>query len=152
MSSQDPKANALRPERARMQFSLRAMFVLTAVVAFACAVLFALPNVVAVPLLLATAVALPAVLTTLVVYGSGYLRTFCIGALFPAATVLYTTGWVLAYNLLFRGDTYVDWAVMAAEDAARLCRWYAGTSWVLGLVVGLMCVGARWLVERKTPR
>jgi hypothetical protein len=153
VSSQKPEANASKAGRSHMQFGLRTMFVLTACVAFACTVLFAVPDPVAVPLLLALTIGVPAVLTTFIVYGGSYLRTFCIGALFPAAIALYASGWFLGYWLLATADGYADWGEFTTEDFGGVYRWYGGTSWLLAIVVGLICVGARWLVAgKKKPR
>ena len=147
MSSEDPESDSGEAGPLPMQFSLRTMFVLTACVAVACTVLFAVPDPLAVPLLLALTIAVPAVLATFVIYGRGYLRTFCIGALFPTATALYASAWFLGFCLL---DADVsDWYELATEDAAVVYRWYAGISWVLAVVIGLICVGARWLVAGK---
>ncbi len=148
MSSQDPESRSQSPRPVRWQFGLRTMFVVTALVAFCCATLFTLPNTVAV-LLLALAVVLPALLTTFLVYGGGYLRTFCIGALFPAGVALYPSAWFLAYLLMATADRNMYWEQLAGAEFAHLCRWIAGTSWVFAIVVGLMCVGARWAVSGK---
>ena len=150
MSSEDPECDPCEPNRPRMQFSLRTMFVLTTCVAVACTLLFAVPDPVVVPLLLAVTIALPAVLTTFIVYGGSYLRTFCIGALFPAATALYASAWFLGFFLMGSAE---DLAVVESGTFERTYRWYAGTSWLLAIVVGLICVGACWLVAgKKRPR
>ena len=136
-----------------MQFSLRTMFVLTTCMAFACAVLFAFPDMVTVPLLLALTIALPAVLTTFTIYGSGYLRTFCIGALFPATTTLCAVVYFLGYLLIMVAFDSSVGDVLVLEDPDSVYRWCAGTSWVFTIVVGLTCMGTRWLVAGKNrPR
>ncbi len=71
------------------QFSLVAMLLAMAVVAAAMAVLFAFPDALATPVIIFLFITVPALLTTHIVYGSGYERTFCIGALFPTGFALF---------------------------------------------------------------
>jgi hypothetical protein len=90
----NPVAEELRthvsPEVRRpfLQFSLSTMFWITTVTAVICAILFPMPAVIAIPLILLITVALPAVLTTVIIYGGSYQRTFCIGAMFPSGIFL----------------------------------------------------------------
>ena len=146
-SQVDPSAARHHP----VQFSLRSMFLLTAVVAVACSVLFVLPLIVAVPVLLLLVIAVPAVLTTKVVYGTGYQRTFCIGALFPAGVVLFATAWFPGLWLANVPPTprslsdFADWTGKIGD----YYRCLVGMSWVLSVVVGSLCVAVRWLGEKR---
>ncbi len=80
---QENDGSEARPEPS-FQFSLKTMFLATTGVAVGMSLLFAAPRIV--NLIAATCffLLLPAVLTVVLVYGRGYQRTFCIGALFPA--------------------------------------------------------------------
>jgi hypothetical protein len=70
------------------QFGIRSLLWATLVTARACAVLFPMPAEFAIPLMFAISMGLPVVLTTIIIYGSSYQRTFCIGAMFPAGLFL----------------------------------------------------------------
>ncbi|MCE5268103.1 MAG: hypothetical protein LLG00_09480, partial [Planctomycetaceae bacterium] len=62
------------------QFTLSTMLIVTTLVAVACSLFFRMPIVPATFALLFVSLALPAVLTTVLIYGHGYGRTFCLGA------------------------------------------------------------------------
>ena len=66
---------------------MRHLLILMVVLSIAFAVLFAFPNWRATVLLSIAATLLLVALTACVVYGTGQLRAFCIGALFPAVLV-----------------------------------------------------------------
>ena len=74
-----------------LQFSLSTLFGLTAAVAITCSLFFSMPAVAAMPLMVLISVGLPAALTMVLIYRRGYQRAFCIGALFPAATMMLCT-------------------------------------------------------------
>ena len=98
------------------------------------------------------AIAIPALLTVVVVYGSSYQRTFCIGALFPTCTELYVTGWLLVG--LTQIDAYGD-AMEDFEEWLELFdslgysyRIYTAGSWLLAVIIGAAAVGVRRRLER----
>ncbi|HUT91568.1 MAG TPA: hypothetical protein VMY37_18865 [Thermoguttaceae bacterium] len=76
------------PRRSPFQYSLRSMFVVTTAAAVALSVLVASPAWLIELVFLLLALAIPMVLTVALIYGRGRLRTFSIGALFPAGLVL----------------------------------------------------------------
>lgn len=122
----------------RSQFSLRTLLLLPVFLAAICSVLFATPPVVSVVEVVAFSLILPPALTTVVIYGRGYKRTFCIGALFPA-------------GMLFLIASYVGLAMCAGgnfdmSDIAPM-RGYliAGLSAVAAC--GLISVAIRWGLE-----
>ena len=88
MTTPEPDAQRDAPRLRRLQYSLRTLFGLTTAVAIACAVFFALPAWVSVVVAECVIISVPAVLTVMLIYGRGYTRTFCIGALFPAGICL----------------------------------------------------------------
>ena len=125
----------------RFQFSLRTMFWVTTGTAIICAVSFPMPAVIAMPLMLLISVALPAVLTTVIIYGRSYQRTFCIGAMFPSCIFLL----MIPYGSmgLFR------FGVTNAQDDIGFRLVVLGF-WVSSLLIGGVCVGVRRLVEKRT--
>lgn len=140
-------ARSIRP-RARFQFGLGTMFLITAMVAVSCSLFFQMPNVVATPLLVLFMLVLPAVLTTVLVYGRGYQRAFCLGALFPAGTMLVCTSFMLVVHSISAYEhTIAAWADFA-EKVGPYYRPYAGIAWVSCFVVGFLNVVVCWLVER----
>ena len=134
-----------------MRFSLRTLLIALTCCAVGCALLFAAPSYVAVPALIFLNVAVPAVLTAGVVYGCGTWRAFCIGGLFPSSLTLYTIGWMLGLSFFEGpGDVYSpdSWRDFA-EDISATCRIYAGVSWAMTIVVGLIVVLVRKMAIRS---
>jgi hypothetical protein len=132
--SRPPKA-----PRPFLQFGLGTIFWITSATAVACTIVFRIPSEFAVPLILFTSVALPAVLTTLIVYGRGYQRTFCIGAMFPAV--------VFFLFILSSGINQVRWnlsGLSAFEFQMLVCSFWASI-----VLIGGLCVGVRKLAERR---
>jgi hypothetical protein len=144
---QDERPAGGRP--LRPQFSLRSMFVLVAVVSVVLAVMFTLPDTPAGFVLLFTSFALPAGLTVVVIYGSGYLRTICIGSLFPAGTLLFGLGLLWGIMLVNDGPPTPDHLIELAQGMGQEGRAFVGFTWVLSLLTGLVAVGLRRLVERR---
>lgn len=140
------------PSQARrrpVQFGLRMLFALTAFVAVSCSLMFTMPNTAATPALVVFTIALPAVLTAVAIYGGGYQRTFCIGALFPAGTMLVCTSlMLLIHSISAYQNTVTSWTEFA-EEVGPYYRPYVGLTWVSSIAVGLLTVMVRWLVERS---
>jgi hypothetical protein len=128
--------------RRRFQFGIGTMLSITTVTAIVCALLFRIPVVFAIPIMLfiGTAV-LPALWTTVVVFGRGYQRAFGIGALFPSA----------AFLLLF--VVYVIAGPMprfgSANEDDFFIRLLICAFWLSSVLVGLLCIGVRRLVEGR---
>jgi hypothetical protein len=123
-----------------IQFSLRALLLLPVLIGAVCAVLFATPPAVAVLQLMVASLVLPAALTTVVIYGKGYKRTFCIGALFPSGA-LFLGVLVTAPGLLFGWPT----------DGVDEVRWFIVATWSAAVFSGLVCMGVRWSIETNRP-
>ena len=83
-----PKEQRLKTRPWRVQFGLRAMFVVTTALAVFCSVMYRLPERLAVTASLCLLISVPVALTVVLIHGRGYARTFSVGAMFPAATVL----------------------------------------------------------------
>ena len=98
-----------------------------------------MPAVVAIPLMLLMSVALPAVLTTVIIYGRSYQRTFCIGAMFPSGIFLlmvpYGSMGLFSFGANGPDDFWFRLVVFGF--------------WVFCVVLGGVCVGVRRLVEKR---
>jgi hypothetical protein len=121
----------------RFQFGIRALLIAMAAVAVGCSVV-SMPPIVAVPILLFCMISLPAVLTTMLVYGTTRQRTFSIGALFPA-------GFVALWLSFFA----MSWAYGGAGDAVVILAIVIGIAWIASAAAGVLCVWVRYLIERR---
>ena len=72
--------------RRPFQYSLRSMFVVTTAAAIGLSLLVAGPYWLIMLVLVIVALAIPMLLTIALIYGRGAIRTFSIGALFPAGS------------------------------------------------------------------
>jgi hypothetical protein len=130
-----------------LQFSLRTMLLLMTVSALACGALFAAPpivglSIVGIFLLFFT----PTVLAIVVIYGSGYGRTFAIGALIPLGVLFQAYSPYFLYYFMapdFVGDSIVTRLIIAA------CL---GGALVFLAINGGVAMLARWLLERSRHR
>ena len=124
-----------------LQFGLGTVFWITTATAVAFTIVFRIPTDFADPLILFVSVAMPAVLTTLIIYGRSYQRTFCIGAMFPAVVFLL---------LIFSGEIHqLRWnlsRVVEFEFQVLVCSFWGST-----VLIGAICVGVRKLAERRPP-
>ena len=121
------------------QFSLFSMFVVTTGVAITCSLTFTMPAVAAIPLFALFSVILMAVLITVIVYGRGYQRTFCIGAVVPFGVLL--VGFAFAAVIVFVGDN------PRGDDI--LSRLTVVGFWGSSILAGASSAGVRWLIERR---
>ena len=144
-SSAETSAAAGRP--GPPQFGLRALFAVTLIAAVSCSLFFSMPPAVATVALVAVSLVLPAVLTTAAIYIRGYWRTFCIGALFPAGTMLLCTAIVLVIHSISAYQNNVGVWLEFAERVAPYYRPYVGACWAGCLSVGLIAMFVRWLAE-----
>ncbi len=127
----------------KMQFSLRTLLLLPVAVACALAALFTKPPSVAVVELLLIAFLLPAALTATIVYGKGYTRAFCIGALFPA-------GALFLFSVMEFYGVLSSIFVMPGMDlnVLRQLQCSFDGAWLAAVLCGCLCVGLRWLLQR----
>ena len=133
-----------RADRPRFQFSLRTMFVVTTIAAAVFPLLFASPGIVRMISAAFLLVMFPVVLTTVLIHGRGYARTFCMGALFPAGTAL----WPIGQNgsiFMFAWERGVNSLGPIQFGPAVFVFVTLGTS----IVAGLLAVLVRWLIERQ---
>ncbi len=116
---------------------------MTLLVAGACTILFATPSFVAVPVIVFLNTLTPALLTCSIIYRKGTLRTFCIGASFPAGLLLFTTGLILAMLLSLPAISLLR----SLDDLINICdilsvsfRASAGAAWFMMVVIGSLAV------------
>ncbi len=122
-----------------LQFSLRTHVLVMTVTALFCGLFFAAPVAVASVLLYFHYTALPVVVTVMLIYGRGYLRTFAIGAAFPGLPLpLYT------YFLL--ESVSVGHAIFESRLVLALC--FCVPLVMLGLY-GTIALAVRWLIDRR---
>jgi hypothetical protein len=135
------------------QFSLRSIFIVTTLLAMVCSGLFAGPPEATVLTGVLLALLTPAGFAVTIVYGRGYLRTFSIGAMFPAAVQLFwpvaVTGVAILNPYDFRADIVGSFRRFPPLDlhAYVACVVLAATTAIL--VCGLFAMLVRWLVERQ---
>jgi len=129
------------------QFGLSTLFWITTATAVVCALVFQMPSGISLPVMVFISVAvLPAMWTTIIVFGRGYQRAFGIGAIFPAMVLLFF-GIVLigeARILSFEGP---GWG-QANNDFSTI-RLVFLLCWTSDIAVGLVCMGVRWALERR---
>ena len=140
-----------RPEPTRpprFQFTISQMIVLTTVVAIFCAATFAVPTWLSIMLANCFGLLVPMVLTVVLVYGHGYERTFCIGALFPAGFMGWQQFGPFAYHFIF-----TDFFPRNIDADAQLKVWLflLGVLAVSG-IFGVGAMGVRWTIESRRQR
>jgi hypothetical protein len=148
--ARDGQSWTIRPRnRPRpFQFSLRSIFIVTTLLAVVCSGLFAGNWVSLIAVILLSGL-IPSALIVCMIYGRGYLRTFCIGAMVPAGDLIL----IFVYGTVTLTPSLADPAafVSGAMDPQET-RLYVGiaTGIVLGLILlfGLFAILVRWLVER----
>ena len=133
------------------QFTLRTMFLVTTVVAVVLAGLSAPERWewVRFLTLFYLTVAIPLVLVTALIYGRGNVRTFAIGALFPAGAILWIAAWWAVVNLTSPPQP----ALLSLPDDAESRRLMLalGTAIAAALILlsGIIAVVVRRMVEPR---
>jgi hypothetical protein len=106
VGDQDDETRPVEQTDRKFQFSLRDLFGATAALAICLALLLGSPGIIRVVTILVLIDLLPMLLTVGTVYGRGYMRTFCIGALFPVGP---------AFVVLAMFKIYYGMAILSAE-------------------------------------
>ncbi len=134
----------------RFQFSVRALLVATALLAVACSGISVAPGWGLLVILWLVTVGLPAALTTIVIYGRGYLRTFAIGAMFPAAiisVICIVSLWGTTYMMIRYHDSPRQPILLFVSLGV-----FFAFSIPLNAGVGLLAVWIRRMVEPRRQR
>jgi hypothetical protein len=145
MQVQSSPPQGTSPFRPPFQYSLWSMFVLTTAAAIGLAFFVSAPIWLMILVSVLLALALPMVLTIAVIYGRGRLRTFSIGALFPAGFLVVSIAPMMGlpfyaiYDLGSRNNDLVARLVVMAVVAV---------TGVLTGAFGLLALWVRRMVER----
>jgi hypothetical protein len=140
---QPPQEPARRPSR--FQFSLRALFWLTAGVAVLCSVVFAMPNWAAVPAMLLATLALPGVSVVLLTHGGPSQRAFAMGAIFPACAIFVIGAACLLSVFSFSGGLS---GALVDEDSANPIRILFLAGLLTTMLCGLLSLGVDRAIGR----
>jgi hypothetical protein len=150
MALEAKDVSATEPEQFEFQFGLSTLLIVMVLVAVACSLFFQIPPIYATFALIAISLALPAVLCTVLVYGRGYRRTFCLGALFPSGVMLVCTSLMVMIHAIsaYQNDISLSKLNEFAEKVAPYYLPFVATAWIAGIQIGMLCVLVRLLVER----
>lgn len=140
-----------------MRFSLKTLLVVMAVVSLLIAAIVAFPRPVTTSVLIVLLQIIPIALLCGVLWGRGYERVFCIGALVPAALTLLALGPAWIYVLFDKWEFRIEDAVVSdvVTEFINLMTKYHGPhriiavlSWTCSLLMGLIAVALRRWVFR----
>jgi hypothetical protein len=149
MATEVNEVRAAEPERFVFQFGLSTMLILTVLVAVSCSLFFSMPNKPGTIALMVITLALPAVFATVLIYGRGYRRTFCLGALFPSGVMMVCTSLMVMIHAISAYQNTVDTWTQFADKVGPYYRPFVGLAWVSSILIGLLCVLIRLLTERS---
>ena len=152
MSMEISDARSSEPEPISFQFGLSTMLIITVMVAVSCSIFFRMPNVPATFAMLAVSLALPAVLTTVLIYARGYRRTFCLGALFPAGVLLVCSSLMIMIHAISAAQNNIAIWIEFADKVGPYYRPFVGTAWVASILIGVLCVFVRFLTVRSNRK
>jgi hypothetical protein len=114
------------------------------------ALLFRVAEPIAEAILFCVSIVLPALSIVVLMVGTRWQRTFFAGA-------LVWQGCMLEY-VSIRLDEFVPWTSLLsretwlAESDGSSFKWLAAAVILLSAVTGFLCVGLRWLLERRAER
>jgi hypothetical protein len=146
MAMRKTEENRSGSRRWRLQFGLRAMFVVTTVLAVFCSAVYRLPEKLAVMASLCLLVSVPVALTVVLIRGRGYARTFSVGAMFPAGLLFLSLLFsqygfdAIFFNVI---DEFLDW-----NDERLILSIFLGMYSVLVIGNGLLAVAVHWALDR----
>ena len=133
------------PRRGCSQYSLRTCFVILTLSALLLAAVFAIPVDEAAILFLAILFPVPMVFGVCAIYSRGYLRTFAIGACFPALIAFLSPYFM---QILYFGFEEFDLVHSPTLMRLLLLAYLVGAILVF-LTHGALAVLVRWLVEPR---
>ena len=152
MSMEMDDARSSQPEAISFQFGLSTLLIVMVLVAVSCSLFFRMPNVPATFALLTISLALPAVLTTVLIYAAGYRRTFCLGALFPAGAMLVCSCLMIMIHAISAFQNNIGIWIEFADKVGPYYRPFVGTAWVASIFTGVLCVFVRFLTVRSNRK
>jgi hypothetical protein len=146
MAMRKTEENRSGSRRWRLQFGLRAMFVVTTVLAVLCSAVYRLPEKLAVIASLCLLVSVPVVLTVVLIHGRGYARTFSVGAMFPAGLSflsLLLSQYGFDAIVLDAINEFLDW-----NDYRLILSVFLGVYSFVVVGNGLLAVAVHWALDR----
>jgi hypothetical protein len=150
--AQPPESRAPAPHmsltpRQPFQFGIRWIFALTAAVAVFVTVMFVLRDDVAGPIMLALLPVELAIIATICVFGSGWLRAFMLGAAIPlgilAVGVGHGLGNLFYYYTVINREMSVDRRLdlpNVIKDGASILRIWIGWASLVSVLSGIVCL------------
>ncbi len=139
------------PARQRLQFGLRTLLIVMTGFAVLLSALFAGPIAASLLVEVAVILAAPMCLTVGIVYGRGYLRTFCIGGVFPCGSIALGTSFYVLPEIIYALPSGGFWTEIGNDDT--LAKLVIAIGIVIGILVtlafGAAACGVRWLIERQ---
>ncbi|MHC4401308.1 MAG: hypothetical protein ACYTG0_16675 [Planctomycetota bacterium] len=139
IDTDDPRA-ASRPA----QLAALRMLILMCVLALTVLALYSGSGWQVAVMIVLWAVTVPLALTVTFVYGEGYLRTFCIGALFPAGAAGFFFARLFSVAMIMSGGEGMD---RLDADHRLGIGIYLFVACIVIVSFGLLAMGVRWLVE-----
>ncbi len=149
------------------QFSLAAIFIVTAAVAFVLGIIFVFPDWLAGIAVLFLMFAVPAALVVGAKFGPANWTAFCVGALVPMATILIGLAFTIFMfvqepTAMARGaasrftsppngdrlEPYGEWLI-ACVRIGIVWRSIVFTTWAFAILNGILCVGVRRFILRR---
>jgi hypothetical protein len=149
MSSNAVDISARKAKSHPMQFSLGALMAVITAAAVVCSLFVSMPNVYSTPALVFISIGLPAVLATVAVYGRGYKQTFCLGALFPAGTMLVCTSFMIFIHVVSAFQNEIKGVMEFIDKVGPYYRPFVGFTWGSCLIIGVLCMIVRRLAEDR---
>lgn len=120
-----------------MRFKLKTLFIVTFLVAVACAVLFTLPDWLSLSVLVAVAMVTPGALIAGIIYGRGAKRAFAIGCLASGGWALWISPY-LFFVMISNGESF------SGDEPIVFKLMFVAYYFVLA-VAGFVSVGVRRL-------
>jgi hypothetical protein len=130
------------------QFQLRHLLMVMAAASALFATLFAFPDALASALLMILMLILPTSLIAAAIYGKGNTRAFCIGALIPASTQLFTLTVFVTFLLLSYSERSRTPFAEYLERSATGWRAASLATWLLAVFCGALVIAVKDMLER----
>jgi hypothetical protein len=128
----------------RFQFSLGTFFLATTGIGIMTGLLFSLPGLFIFPFAMICNLMLTVTLTITLIYGKGYLKTFCIGALIVSGTMVFANAGVFGYGM------FVYNQISQFLPNYTLYRILVLSEWIVVVLLGFFGVFVRVMVERSS--
>ncbi len=140
-------------KKSPFQFSLAAMLLTVAAIAGVLALMFQVPTEPARIALIVAVFGLSALAITGIINGQPALKTFCVGASVPLAIMLLFIainfgGLVNSYASIEQINTYYALNAPSPLTFPMIPKFF-GIGIIMGIALGYLCVGFRWLIERR---